>query len=221
MKKWAYLVAALYGWTFLALNPLLHALNVGGPNPKELDYDSALRETAGSFLILAPFVLAQFAFLRLPLALVCHQCLSPRLLWAPVIAAGFMMGLLVLGAGLSLCELHYRGIKDPTAGAGLDLCLKLSLASWVGWAIFFHQGLNNYTRENQIRWLQQYLWRASIIAGFIIVPADIFVRHWDHGLTRYLHFTGMTFYAAVNFFAGGPSLFFYLVERWEPRHPEA
>ena len=156
MKKWAYLVAALYGWTFLALNPLLHALNVGGPNPKELDYDSALRETAGSFLILAPFVLAQFAFLRLPLALVCHQCLSPRLLWAPVIAAGFMMGLLVLGAGLSLCELHYRGIKDPTAGAGLDLCLKLSLASWVGWAIFFHQGLNNYTRENQIRFYGHY-----------------------------------------------------------------
>ena len=85
MKKWAYLVAALYGWTFLALNPLLHALNVAGPSPQAMDYDSALSETAWGFLIIAPFVLAQFTFLRLPLALVL---LGGRLELVPVILVG-------------------------------------------------------------------------------------------------------------------------------------
>lgn len=171
------------------------------------------------WLILAVLVLAQFALLRVPVAVAHRRPVKQRSLWSTVIAAAFMMGLLASGAILSVWEFIAKGVDLPLKDKSQPFTLGIVVIIWVAWAIYFHRATKCAAPDIQMGTLKRFLWTGSILDLLVAIPMHIYVRHRDTCCAGLGTFIGLTCGISVMLFAFGPAVYFLFVERWKRLHP--
>ncbi|MEQ2007397.1 MAG: hypothetical protein ABMA26_11420, partial [Limisphaerales bacterium] len=173
------------------------------------------------WMFLAGLVFAKFAFLRVPVALASRQVVQPRTRWGTVLAASFMMGLLVLGAGLSVNEVLNGGILDRESALGLQISVELMLISWLGWAIYFNLAFQFSPPEKAMHRLRACLLFGSILELLIALPMHVIVSQRDYIYVGGMTFLGLICGISVLLFAIGPAIYFHCAERWKRSRSEA
>ena len=98
MKRWAWLVAILYGVILLALT--LPAILLAFAPKVAIGEAASIFVNLAYWLWLAVMVVSQFALLAVPVRFATRRPLTRGALWPTVLAGGLMAGGLVFGAGL-------------------------------------------------------------------------------------------------------------------------
>ena len=106
MKRWAWLVAALYGLIIIALT--LPAILLGFAPKVKIPEAGSVFGSAGYWIWLAVMVLGQFALLAVPVRFASRRPVTRGALWPTVLAGGLMAGGLVVAAGWSILETIFR-----------------------------------------------------------------------------------------------------------------
>lgn len=221
MKKWSLIVAALYGLLLVALFGPVFSVAFMSKDDFRIGWPVELFREWSFWLIIAVLVLAQFALLRVPVAVASRRPVERRSLWSTVLAAAFMMGLLVYGAGMALWEFIGRLTEIKGWGHGHWVVLALGLTSWAAWAFYFHRATKSSTPEIQIGRMKRHLWTGSILDLLVAIPTHIFARHRTECCAGIFTFIGLTCGISVMLFAFGPAVYFLFVERWKRLHPKA
>ena len=215
MKKWSLVVAVLYGAVFVLLGFPVARLAFFSKGPTLAVY-------AESFLHWQPWVLvalvvvAQFALLRVPVASAGGRPVARRSLWSTAAAAGFMMGLLVLGGLGSI----YEFMTKMEGGEGFWLAIGGALVSWAFWACYFYRVTSSAKQGNGMGTLRKHLWTGSILELLIAVPTHLIARQRDYCCAGMMTFLGLSCGFAVMLFAFGPALYFLFLDRWRRIHPQ-
>jgi len=220
MKKWSFVVAALYGLLLVILFfPTIFLAFFKNVNSEE-KWNGWPLYTWQFWLIITVLVLAQFALLRVPVAVASRKPVKQRSLWTTVIAAAFMMGLLVSGASLSVYEAIAKDVDLPWKDKHWPGTIAIAVLMWVAWAIYFHRATKSSAPDIQMGKLKRFLWTGSILDLLIAIPTHIVARHRDYCCAGFLTFIGLTCGIAVMLFAFGPAVYFLFVERWKRLHPK-
>lgn len=215
MKRWALLVAMLYV-AMLAVLALPLVLAAFAPEFKPAGVAMFyLRWQA--WLLPGLMGLAQLTLLAVPVRVASRRPLTRRPLAFTVLTAALMMGLLGLGAFLSIYEFGFHEQGGPwtlwTAGG-------LGLAGWIGWAILFHRLSRRVEPEDLAARLCGWLLKGSILELLIAVPTHIVARCRDYCCAGFMTFIGLTLGISVMLLSFGPGVFFLFAARWRRLHPE-
>jgi hypothetical protein len=212
MKKWSYIVAGLYGLALLALSgPLVLAAFAPRFKLSEL---LEVYQAWQFWVIVAIMVVSQFALLRIPVCVASRRPVTRRPLFATVIAAAFMMGLLALGAAAAIYEFATKLEGDWP----FWLVLGIGVGGWLFWAICFYR-ISKRAPDGKSADLKPWLLKGSILELLIAVPTHIVARHRDYCCAGLMTFIGLACGSAVMLFAFGPAVYFLFVERWRRLHP--
>lgn len=220
MKRWSFVVAALYGLILVVVFAPLVAIAFIGSKDKEINEVGNMLSSGLLWLIIAVLVTAQFALLRVPVVMANRRPVKQRSVWSTVLAAAFMMSLLVFGFGFSVCELIARGLESHDADTQLWVSLGFAMTSWLLWTIYFYQSTKTYAPADQISRIQRRLWAGSILELLVAVPTHIVARQRTDCCAGYMSFIGLSCGIAVMIFAFGPAVYFLFAERWKRLHPE-
>ena len=215
MKKWSLIVAGLYGLAFVVLGLPLAWIAFAPEGPTLSDYAEGFLHWQ-TWTIIAVMILAQWALLRVPVALAAGRSVAQRSIWSTVIASAFMMGLLALGAVVSIYETATR----DTADDGFGIAVGIGLLSWIGWSIYFYRATSRSSSSDHVTTLRRHLWAGSILELLIAIPTHIVARQRDYCCAGLMTFLGLTCGFAVMVFAFGPALYFLFVDRWKRLHPQ-
>ncbi|MEQ2009427.1 MAG: hypothetical protein ABMA26_21815 [Limisphaerales bacterium] len=221
MKKWSFIVAALYGLLLMALFGPVVSITFMSKDDFRIGWPVELLKEWSFWLIIAVLVLAQFALLRLPVAVASRRPVKQRSLWITVLAAAFMMTLLVCGAGVSIFEFITKLEPKWDGEEWWWVLAGLGPTTWGVWAIYFYRATHTSAPEIQMGRIKRHLWTGSILELLVAIPTHIVARHRDHCCAGMLTFIGLTCGISVMCFAFGPAVYFLFVERWKRLHPEA
>jgi len=210
MKRWALIVAALYGLTLVALT-IPFTMAAFAPLPH-------LSEVAKVYLYwpywlwLAVMVLSQAALLFVPVDASLERPASRRSLLLPVVVGGLMIGGLVSGAIYSCWEFIFR---DQGPGAWIWWAAVLvGVVVWGVWAFVFFRASQGSAPESVIARQCRLLLRGSILELLIAVPTHIVARYRNYCCAGVMTFIGLTLGISVMLFSFGPAVFFLYAARW-------
>ena len=219
MKKWSLIVAGLYGLALLLMYiPLgLLAFIPDSLGFKVSDVKESMRSDWEGWVFVLALVallsLAQFSLLRIPVRVATRRPLTRRSLWATIMAAAFMMGLLVCGAAACIDEFVKGDVDDPS------ISLLLGAASWALWAIYFYRTTRSSSPDQVVGHVRRFLWSGSILELLIAIPTHIIARHRGYCCAGTMTFFGLTCGLSVMVFAFGPAVYFLFAQRWRRLHP--
>lgn len=221
MKRWAFLVAALYFLILVALTApfLLLTFGYGGASP--LSQDQALKIFAepGYWIWVAVMVICQVALLSVPVRVASRRPLTRGALWPTVLVAGLMMGILVMAAFFAFDEFVYK--DDAIDGDWLGAAgLAAGAATWAVWAFIFARAAKTVPPRDLVTRQCRLLFAGSILELLIAVPTHIVARYRDYCCAGFMTFIGLTMGVSVMLFAFGPALYFLFAERWRRLHPQ-
>lgn len=155
--------------------------------------------------------LSQFLLIRVPVRLKLNRKVARRGLWLPIVATGFWMGCLMLGAYWSVTEFrnpNYELGERPVLWIGLPLLM------WIVWtAVFWRMsGLMEPGAlvERQTRWML----RGSILELLIAVPTHVVTRGRPECCAGFGTFFGITMGLSVMLLSFGPAVFVLFYARW-------
>ena len=214
MKRWALVVAGLYGLilTVLAL-PL--ALAAFYPNGKLAEMWQAYLAWQ-LWVWIAVMVLCQFLLLLVPVRVASRRPATQRSRLFPVVTAGLMMGGLAFGAILSVVEF----IQRDQAGAWVWwLALVAGLVIWLVWAVVFFRLGRGAAPTDVVSRQCRLLLQGSVLELLIAVPTHIVARSRDYCCAGVMTFIGLTLGFSVMLFSFGPAVFFLYADRWRKLHP--
>jgi|SRR5579862_1170126 len=214
MKRWAVLVVALYFLILIALtSPLIFV---------------AFYPLKSVSSVLAPFVewpywagvgvflAAQAVMLLVPVDLSLQRPTSHRsVLWL-IVASGLMMGVLGMGATLSINEFIRQGNADAT-NAAIPWAILLGL--WALWTIVFYRTSRTVPATDVITQQCRYLLKGSILELLVAIPTHIVARARDYCCAGIYTFVGIAFGISVMLFSFGPGVFFLFAARWKRLQP--
>ena len=215
MKKWPFIVAVLYGLIALALFfPLVWA--AFGVHLKWKDAADMMLAWE-TWIIVGLMVVAQFTLLRVPVYAGLGRPVTQRPLLLTVIAAALMMGLLVIGAGISL----FAAFLSEKHFGYFWIVAVIALGTWLFWSVYFYRTLNRQEPRRGVALLQRRLWSGSILELLVAVPTHVVVRHRGACCAGLLTFVGLCCGSSVMLFAFGPALYFCFADRWRRLQPAA
>jgi hypothetical protein len=219
MKKWAWLVAGLYGLILVALTVPVTAAAFFSTTPEGMKLREIVQiyQTWQYWLWIGLMVLAQAALLRVPVDAANRRPMARRSLWLTVGAAGLMMGSLFVGAVYSIYEFIFRE-KGPSELLGW-MALGLGLVIWCAWAILFYRSGKERNPEDAVSRQCSLLLKGSVLELLIAVPTHIVARSRDYCCAGFMTFFGLTMGISVMLFAFGPAVFFLYADRWRRLHP--
>jgi hypothetical protein len=221
MKRWAWVVAALYVATLVVLTvPALVVAFAQDIKTSELTKLPELMVAAATWtpywLWLILMCTAQVCLLAVPVRMAEHRPVSHGPVWQTILAGGMMAGALAAGAFLSLYEYWSRG--NAKGDWGLWTALLLAVGTWCAWAIvFLHAGRTAAPLDLVSRQCRTLL-AGSVLELLIAVPTHIIARHRNYCCAGILTFFGLTMGVSVMLFAFGPVVFLLFVERWKRLH---
>lgn len=221
MKKWSLIVAALYGLLLIALFGPVVSIAFMTKGEFKIGWPVEILREGSFWLIIVVLVVAQFALLRVPVAVASRRPVKQRSLWTTVLAAAFMMGLVVYGAAMAIWDFGSFFVKTPKWNSGWWVVLALGLTSWVAWAFYFHRATKSASPETQLGKIKRHLWTGSILDLLVAIPMHIYVRHKDTCCAGFGTFIGLTCGISVMLFAFGPAIYFLFAERWKRLNPDA
>ena len=221
MRNSALVVAALYAFLWNGAFWLLPKIAITTSMRAGMRGFESSQDEWGLWPILVPLVLAQYLFLRVPVALACRQTVQAGTRWSTVLAASFMMGVVVVGAGMSITEVLYGGMLDPESRQGKGVAIDLMLISWVCCAIYFNVALQSSSLDRAMARLRTFLLFGSLIELMVAIPMHIVVSQRDYHYVGAMTSLGLICGISGLLFAVGPALYDHLAERWKHMHPEA
>jgi hypothetical protein len=216
MKRWAWLVAALYGLIIIALT--LPTILLAFAPQAHISEAGQVFGTLAYWLWLAVMVVSQFALLAVPVRFATRRPLTRGALWPTVLAGGLMAGGLVVGAGYSIVEVISGG---HSVGSWPWIIIIGGVCVWGIWsAVFFRLS----RRLEPTDWFSRQcrtLLKGSILELLIAVPTHIVARSRDYCCAGFMTFIGLTMGISVMLFSFGPAVFFLYADRWKRLHPKA
>jgi hypothetical protein len=216
MKRWAWLVAGLYGLILVALT-MPAGLVAFAPRISISDAGSAFTVWP-YWLWLAVMVLSQFALLAVPVRFASRRPVTRGALWPTTLAGGLMAGGLAVGAGFSILETIFGG---HDAGRWPWIIIIAGVCTWSIWTWIFFR-LNR--RMDAADWFSRQcraLLKGSILELLIAVPTHVVARYRDYCCAGFMTFIGLTMGVSVMLFSFGPAVFFLYADRWKKLHPKS
>lgn len=220
MKRWAFLVAALYLLILFALTVPVMVLALGTGAGRPLDESMALDviATPGYWAWVAVMIVSQLALLSVPVRVASRRPMTRGALWPTVLVAGLMMGILVMAAFFAFDEFAYKGNDD---GNWLGWSgFAAGAATWLIWAVIFGRAARTVPPRDLVTRQCRLLFAGSILELLIAVPTHIVARYRDYCCAGFMTFIGLTMGISVMLFAFGPALYFLFAERWRRLHPQ-
>ena len=215
MKRWAWIVAALYAALLLVMTvPAILLAFV--PQIKPGDAIKAFVWWP-YWLWLAIMLASQFALLSVPVRVASLRPVTQGPVWRTVLAGGLMAGGLAAGAFLSIYEFIVRdkGSSDWFAWTAIAL----GILTWCIWALIFFRMSRDLNAGDLVSRQCRSLLKGSILELLIAVPTHIVARYRDYCCAGFMTFIGLTMGVSVMLFAYGPAVFFLFAERWKRLHP--
>lgn len=216
MKRWAWMVAALYAAVLLVLT-VPAGLLAFAPKVPKLGEAFQVFVWWPYWLWLAAMLVTQLALLAVPVRVASLRPVTQGPVWRTVLAGGFMAGTLVAGAFLSLYEFVMRN-----KGHGnwcLWVAIALAVISWGVWSLVFSRLSRRQSPTDLVSRQCRCLFKGSVLELLIAVPAHIVARYRDYCCAGFLTFVGLTMGVSVMLFAYGPAVFFLFAARWKRLHP--
>jgi hypothetical protein len=222
MKRWAWIVAALYVATLVVLTvPVLVTAFATDLKTSELTKIPGMMITVAAWppywLWLILMFTAQVCLLAVPVRVAELRPVGRGPVWRTVLAGGMMAGALAAGAFLSLFEYWSHG--KAKGDWGLWTAILLAVGTWCAWAGVFLRASRTATPLDLVSRQCRTLLAGSVLELLIAVPTHIIVRHRNYCCAGYLTFIGLTMGVSVMLFAFGPVVFLLFVERWKRLHP--
>lgn len=215
MRRWAWMVAALYGAVLLVLTGPM-CLLAFAPGIKFSGSWGVLGSPL-DWIWLAVMVASQMALLGVPVRVASRRPLTRGPIWRTVLAGGLMAGGLAAGAFLSIYEFIMRD-KD-NGNWCIGTAVALGALTWCIWSLIFLRLSRRVDAPNLVSRQCRSLFKGSVLELLIAVPTHVVARHRDYCCAGYLTFIGLTMGVSVMLFAFGPAVFFLFVERWKRLHP--
>jgi hypothetical protein len=219
MKKWAWIIAGLYGLILMALTVPVTAAAFFSTKPEGMKLREIVQlyQTWQYWVWIGLMILAQAALLRVPVDAASRRPMARRSLWLTVGAAGLMMGSLLLGAAYSIFEFIFRD-KGPPEQLGWA-AVGLGLVIWIVWAALFYRSGKERDPEGAVSRQCRLMLKGSVLELLIAVPTHIVARSRDYCCAGFMTFFGLTMGISVMLFAFGPAVFFLYADRWRKLHP--
>jgi hypothetical protein len=219
MKKWAWIVAGLYGLILMALTLPVTTAAFFSTTPESMKLRDFLQlyQSWQYWVWIAVMFLAQAALLRVPVDAANRRPMARRSLWLTVGAAGFMMAGLFLGAAYSIFEFVF-GEKGPPEALGWT-AVGSGLVVWIAWAVLFYRVGKRREAGGLISQQCRLMVKGSVLELLIAVPTHIVARSRDYCCAGFMTFFGLTMGISVMLFAFGPAVFFLYADRWRKLHP--
>jgi hypothetical protein len=214
MKRWALLVAILYGAIICLLLPPTYRLAFApqaAPAPVQIYF---YREC---WLLLAVMAVGQGALLAVPVRVASQRPVTRRPLALTIAAGASMMSALVVGA---FCSIYEFGFHEAGGHWTIWTALGLGLGAWCGWGWIFFRMSRMVEAGDFVSRMCRWLFKGSILELLIAVPTHIVARSRDYCCAGVMTFIGLTMGMAVMLFSFGPGVFFLFAARWRRLHPE-
>jgi hypothetical protein len=214
MKRWALLVAVLYGATICLLLPPVYHLAFGS---QARPTQAGLLFRAQWWLLLVVMALGQGALLAVPVRVASRRPVTRNPLAITIASGALMMSALVVGA---FCSIYEFGFHEAGGHWTIWTAFGLGLGAWCGWGwIFFRMSRMAETGDFVSR-MCRWLFKGSILELLIAVPTHIVARYRDYCCAGVMTFVGLTMGLSVMLFSFGPGVFFLFAARWRRLHPE-
>jgi hypothetical protein len=220
MKHWPLMVVIFYALCIALLAFILCAVAFA-PLPGMQKEVKAEQQDNPRFAVLAwwPYwasfvllILAQAAFLFLPIKIVRQRPTTKRAVLFPALASGLAMALLFAGFAWAISETIAQDALDKKVGMAVVITL---LVAWSFWASIFYRWAKKLTPLNFMEKQCRYLFRGSILELLVAVPTHVVARVRDYCCAGFGTFFGIVFGVAVMLFSLGPGVFFLYAERWK------
>jgi hypothetical protein len=216
MKRWAWLVAILYGVILLAL--AMPAVLLAFAPKVSITEAASVFVSWPWWLWLIVMVLGQFALLAVPVRFASRRPVTRGALWPTVLAGGLMAGGLVFAGGCSALE----GIfGSHGTGNWPWLVIGAGLLTWGTWAVVFSRMSRRLETGDWFSRQCRALLKGSILELLIAVPTHIIARYRDYCCAGFMTFIGLTMGVSVMLFSFGPAVFFLYADRWKKLHPKS
>jgi hypothetical protein len=160
---------------------------------------------------------AQGVMLLVPVDLSLGRPSAQRSVLWMILASGLMVGLLGVGAVISLEEFLNKE-KAGTSDTALSWAAMLGL--WAVWTLVFYRTSRGAAAMDVVTRQCRYLLKGSILELLVAVPTHIVARARDYCCAGLFTFIGIAFGVAVMLFSFGPGVFFLFVARWKRLHPQ-
>jgi hypothetical protein len=215
MKRWAVMVAVLYG-LMLGVASVPGYLLAFAPHA---DFNNAAGMVIRGprWLFLAVMGLAQAAMLAVPVRFASRRPMTRRPLILTIVAAALMMSALVIGA---FCSIYEFALHDKGGNWTLWTALVLGVGAWCAWAGIFYRISRATEADDLVSRLCKWLLRGSVLELLIAVPTHIVARCRDYCCAGVMTFIGLTLGISVMLFSFGPGVFFLFAARWRRLHPQ-
>jgi hypothetical protein len=211
---WAWSVALLYGLILVLLAaPVIQLAFWRETNLQAFEVYQCWPFWAG----LPVMVLCQVALLAVPVQVAGGRPVPQRSIFLTVLSCGFMVGLLVVGAGFSIIEYVYKGKPGPESLPWL--MWSIGPLTWLIWTWVFAWISQHTDPSAVVAYQRRGLLHGSVLELLIAVPTHIVARHRNYCCAGVMTFVGLTTGIAVMLFAFGPSVFQLYVNRWRRLHP--
>jgi hypothetical protein len=214
MKRWALLVAVLYGAIICLLLPPAYHLAFESQAPPAPARIFFYREW---WLLLSVMALGQGALLAVPVRVAGRRPVTRRPLALTIGAAALMMSTLAVGA---FCAIYEFGFHEAGGHWTIWTALGLGLGAWCGWGWIFFRMSRMVEGEDFVSRICRWLFNGSILELLIAVPTHIVARYRDYCCAGVMTFIGLTMGMSVMLFSFGPGVFFLFAARWRRLHPE-
>jgi hypothetical protein len=214
MKRWALLVAILYGAIMCLLLPPVYRLAFAFPSQPTNEGIDLHRQW---WLLLAVMAVAQGALLAVPVRVAGRRPVTRRPLAVTIAAAALMMSALVVGA---FCSIYEFGFHDAGGHWTIWTTFGLGLGTWCGWGWIFFRMSRIVEAGDFVSRMCRWLLQGSILELLIAVPTHIVARYRDYCCAGVMTFIGLTMGISVMLFSFGPGVFFLFAARWRRLHPK-
>ncbi|MHC4778032.1 MAG: hypothetical protein ACYTFG_05580, partial [Planctomycetota bacterium] len=162
--------------------------------------------------VLLLLILCQAGLLIIPVKVQMKRPVNRREIIFPVAASGYLFGLLVFGAVISLQE--YIHHKAYTNGVTL-LSGGLGILTWGLWTVLFYLVGKKREPVRLVGSLLVPLYVGSALELLIAVPTHIVARSREYCCAGFATFLGISMGLAVMVCAFGPGVFILYYFRWK------
>lgn len=215
---WGFITTFLY--LLLATTLTLPVLYLAFPDQvREHGFPWRIFGMPGYVVLMATLMLSQFLLVRVPIHLRYGRPVRRSALWLPILVTGFWMGLLVLGAFVTIVEtMEWKLLEDRTwPGEVLPILLGIPATSWLLWSVYFWRQSAGSTPAELARRQSRWALRGSILELLVAVPTHVLARQRPDCCAGFMTFFGITMGLCVMMVAFGPGVLILFHARWRAR----
>jgi hypothetical protein len=202
---WVWIVVVLYLLIVAPITTLFPAwIAISSPDETALIFWSSV-----TALVMTA---AAIGLLLTPVRMGRRRPFKRRSVWIPIVSAGLLMGILVVGAGLALIEYFHDDQADEIWFYGVWIG---GGAVWVAWSIVLWLLTGFRDPTSVVAHLHRWVLGGSVAELLVAVPAHLVVRKRPYCCAGIYTGTAIAFGVIAMIIAFGPSVGFLFYRRWK------